>query len=209
MKQAAQDLAAVPLAGAEPAENLSASERILGAARDLFCSQGIHATGIDRILAVASASKMSLYTRFGSKDALLREVLLREGADWRAGFFAAVTQGEPDPVAQLRRVIPTLAAWFHGGRFHGCAFMNATAEHAMAEPVLRDLASDHHRQILAFLEERTRAASFAEPGLVARQVMLIIDGATAALMVTGDAKVLEISARTLDAVLEQARASAG
>jgi AcrR family transcriptional regulator len=204
MKQAARELATVPLTGAEPSETLPAAERILGAARDLFCSQGIHATGIDRILAAAAASKMSLYTRFGSKEALLREVLLREGIDWRKAFFAAVTGTGGDPASQLRGVIPALAEWFNSGRFHGCAFMNATAEHAMGEALLRDLAADHHRQILAFLEERAKAAWYADPAVLARQVMLIIDGATAALMVTGDAKVLEISNLTLNAVLAQA-----
>ena len=72
-------------------------QRIVAAARDLFCRDGIHATGIDRILAAAHASKMTLYARFGSKDALLREVLEQEGAEWRASFFAAVDAGPRPP----------------------------------------------------------------------------------------------------------------
>ncbi|MGI4943795.1 MAG: TetR/AcrR family transcriptional regulator, partial [Janthinobacterium lividum] len=58
-------------------------ERILAAARDLFCRDGIHSTGIDRILQEASASKMTLYSRFGSKEALVRLVLHQEGEAWR------------------------------------------------------------------------------------------------------------------------------
>ena len=86
-------------------------ERIVEAARDLFCRQGIHATGIDRILAVAGASKMALYGRFGSKEALLREVLAREGADWRKAFFTAVETAGPDPLAKLRAPAVAMGQW--------------------------------------------------------------------------------------------------
>ena len=100
-----------------PTPVLPAHERIVEAARELFCRNGIHATGIDRILAAASASKMTLYARFGSKDALLREVLDREGADWRAGFFAEVQAAGPNPLDQLHATAAALGTWFSGGRF--------------------------------------------------------------------------------------------
>ena len=178
-----------------------ASERIVEVARELFCRDGIHATGIDRILAAANASKMTLYARFGSKDALVREVLTREGADWREAFFAAILQSGTDPMTRLRFVVPAIAQWFSGGRFYGCAFMNAAAEHAKGEPIIREMASEHHRQILAFLEGLAQAAGLAEPALLARQILLTIDGAIAALMVSGDAAVLNVAQRNLDAVL--------
>jgi AcrR family transcriptional regulator len=184
-----------------------AHERIVEAARDLFCRQGIHATGIDRILAAAGASKMTLYGRFGSKEALIREVLAREGADWRAAFFAAVQAEGPDAMTQLRSVAPALGRWYGSGRFYGCAFMNAIAEHDKGEQWLRDIAADHHAQVLVFLSGLARQAGLAEPEIVARQVLLLVDGATAALMVTNDASVLSIAARNLDAVLAMAERS--
>jgi AcrR family transcriptional regulator len=188
---------------------LSAPERIVTVARELFCRDGIHATGIDRILATAGASKMTLYTHFGSKEALLREVLVREGAEWRAAFFVAVSgQGATGTALEkLRRVVPALAQWFEGGRFYGCAFMNAAAEHAKGEPMLRDMAAAHHRQILAFLESLAGEAGLAEPPMLARQILLTIDGAVAALMVSGDPAVLEVARRNVEAILLQAGAS--
>ena len=182
-----------------------AHERIIEAARELFCRHGIHATGVDRILSVAGASKMALYGRFGSKDALLREVLVREGADWRAGFFKAVEASGPDPIVCLHAVAPAMGAWYRGGRFYGCAFMNAIAEHDKSETWLRDVAADHHGHVLAFLGALAAAAGLAEPAIVAKQILLLIDGATAALMVTNDAGVLAIMERNLGAVLATAR----
>jgi AcrR family transcriptional regulator len=184
--------------------SLPAHERIIHAARDLFCRNGIHATGIDAILAAAGASKMTLYGRFGSKDALLREVLAREGADWRAAFFAAVDASGATPMEQLANIATALGEWYRGGRFYGCAFMNAIAEHDKTEVWLREIAAEHHAQVLGFLAEHAVVAGFSEADILARQILLLIDGATAALMVTNDPLVLTITRRNLDAVLAMA-----
>jgi AcrR family transcriptional regulator len=175
-------------------------ERIVDVAREMFCRDGIHATGIDRILAAAQASKMTLYARFGSKEALVREVLQQEGTEWRARFFAALCLAE-DPRERLLRVVPALAEWFQGERFYGCAFMNAVAEHTKGQPWLRELAAAHHREIIAFLAAQARAAGMAEPDILARQILLLIDGAIAATMVSGDPGVLAIAERNLRAIL--------
>lgn len=185
------------------AGDLAPHERILAAAREMFCRDGIHATGIDRILSVASASKMTLYARFGSKEALVRAVLREEGEAWRRTFFARIAEVE-DPAERLRRVVPALAAWFRGSRFYGCAFMNAVAEHTKGESWLRELAAEHHREILAFLGSQAAAAGLAEPALVARQILLLMDGMIAATMVSGDDAVPAVAERSLAAILAQA-----
>ena len=181
-----------------------ASERIVDVARELICRDGIHATGIDRILSAAGASKMTLYTRFGSKEALVREVLQREGAEWRTMFFHAIETAGGTPMRQLLQVVPALADWFNGGRFYGCSFMNAAAEHSKGEPMLREMAGAHHRHVLDFLGSLTEAAGLEEPALVARQILLTIDGTIAALMVSGDPVVLQVAERNLQSILAQA-----
>ena len=189
--------------GTAPAR-VAPHDRILEVARELFCRDGIHATGIDRILAEANASKMTLYSRFGSKEALLREVLTREGEAQRQMIFAAMEQAGPDPSAQLHAVVAALRTWFESERFYGCAFMNAAAEHtkgAGADPWLRDLTRSHHAAILARLQQLAEQAGYQDPATMARQVLLVIDGAVAALMVGGDPTVLNVSERNLDAIL--------
>lgn len=184
----------------EPTEHATPHQRILDVARELFCRNGIHATGIDRILAQAGASKMTLYARFGSKEELVRAVLREEGSAWRRAFFAALDQ-EPDPAARLHRVVPAMADWFHDEHFYGCAFMNAVAEHTKGEAWLRALASEHHAAILAYLGAQAEAAGYAEPGLLARQLLLLIDGMIAAYIVSGDEAVLQVAAKSLVAIL--------
>lgn len=187
----------------DAARRPSPHERIVEVARDLFCRDGIHATGIDRILAEAGASKMTLYNRFGSKEALLREVLAREGTEWRATFFAGIQAASPDPTGRLAAVIDALRPWFIGDRFYGCAFMNAAAEGAKGGGAtwLREMTAGHHGAILAFLAGLAGDAGYAEPAVLARQVLLVVDGAIAAMMVSGDPAVLDIAARNLRAVL--------
>jgi AcrR family transcriptional regulator len=190
----------VQTVGARPTPH----DRILEVARELFCRDGIHATGIDRILSEASASKMTLYSRFGSKEALLREVLTREGEAQREAIFAAMDQAGSDPKAQLLAVVTALRTWFSSDRFYGCAFMNAAAEYTKgsgAEPWLRELTRAHHAAILARLEPLAQQAGYPDPSTMARQVLLVMDGAIAALMVSGDPAVLTIAERNLQAIL--------
>ncbi len=178
-------------------------ERIVAIAREMFCRDGIHATGIDRILAAAGASKMTLYSRFGSKEALLREVLLREGADWRDAFFAAVLAATPPGTDPLPHLVAGLGTLFRRDAFYGCAYMNAIAEHTKGEAWLRALAANHHRDILAFLGTHAAAAGFPTPDITARQLLLLLDGSMAALMVSGDPTVLDIAERNLHAILRR------
>ena len=139
---------------------------------------------------------MTLYARFGSKQALLREVLLEEGADWRALFQAGLVGSAP-----LTQVVAALETICTERPFYGCAFMNAVAEHAKGEPWLRALAAEHHSQILSVLAGHASAAGVAEPALLARQILLLIDGVIAALMVSGDRGVFDIAQRNLRAIL--------
>lgn len=183
---------------------MSPHARLVDVAREMFCRDGIHATGIDRILNTAGVSKMTLYSRFGSKQALVREVLRQEGADWRTAFFAAVLGASLNPVERLGRVITALEPWFGGDRFYGCAFMNAIAEHSKGEVWLRELAAEHQAFVIAFLTERAVEANYDEPNVVAQQIMLVIDGAIAAFLVSSNETVLSVSARNLAAILAQA-----
>lgn len=184
-----------------PPEATAPHERIIAVAREMFCRDGIHATGVDRILAAAGASKMTLYARFGSKEALVRAALRQEGEVWREAFAAEVRGASDDPQARLRGIIPALSGWFGSGRFYGCAFINAVAEHTKGEAWLRELAGEHQRACLDFLEGLVREAGYAAPADFARQLLLLIDGTVAALMVSGDEGVLRVAARTLDALL--------
>src|SRR5712675_2907178 len=54
---------------------LSARERLLAAAGELFYENGINTVGIDRVIEHAGVAKASLYDCFGSKEGLIRAYL--------------------------------------------------------------------------------------------------------------------------------------
>jgi len=54
---------------------LSARERLLAAAGELFYENGINTVGIDRVIEHAGVAKASLYDCFGSKEELIRSYL--------------------------------------------------------------------------------------------------------------------------------------
>jgi len=60
-----------------PEHNEAARERILDAASRLFREEGIAAVGLAKIMAEADLTVGTFYTHFKSKEALLRETLLR------------------------------------------------------------------------------------------------------------------------------------
>src|SRR5579863_2877850 len=54
---------------------LSARERLLAAADELFYENGFSVVGIDRVIERAGVAKASLYDCFGSKEELIRSYL--------------------------------------------------------------------------------------------------------------------------------------
>ena len=52
-------------------------DHLVETALDLFCRDGFHATGIDKILAESGVAKMTLYKHFKSKDELILAALHR------------------------------------------------------------------------------------------------------------------------------------
>jgi hypothetical protein len=137
----------------------------------------------------------------------VREVLLREGADRRATFCAAIEKAGPAPVRRLQQVVPARSAWFHGGRFYGCSFMSASAERAKGDPDLRRMAAKHPRHLLDFFTSLATEAGVAEPQMLARHILPTIDGSIAALMVAGDEAILSIATCNLHLIIAQAGTS--
>ena len=75
-----------------PEHNEATRERILQVASRLFREHGIAAVGLARIMAEADLTVGTFYTHFKSKEALLREALLRS-LQARHGELEQVVQG--------------------------------------------------------------------------------------------------------------------
>jgi AcrR family transcriptional regulator len=176
-------------------ENASsdARERLLEAAEALIYAGGIHATGVDAIVRAAGAARKSFYTYFESKDALVAAALTRRDERWMRWFIDGTLKRGRTPRTRLLAMFDVLREWFASEGFHGCAFLNAAGETASPDDAVREVARMHKARLLAFVAAQCDAwadASGVERRVatrLARQWLILIDGAIGVALVSGDA----------------------
>ncbi|MGX1161942.1 TetR family transcriptional regulator [Arthrobacter sp. SLBN-100] len=125
-------------------QRLPARARLLQAADQALFDRGIRATPVDDLLRQADVSNATLYTHFGSKDALVAEALRVRMADWQAVWDQHIVAADND-MARLLSVFDALAAYRrdqnHPSRW--CAFLAAATELPAAADEISDvLAAD-------------------------------------------------------------------
>lgn len=114
---------------------LPARRRLLDTATRLFYAVGIHAVGIDRIIAEAGVAKATFYSHFPSKDDLVVAYLEEQDRIGRAAVAALPKQ---PPRQMLGAILGRISATAVAGDFRGCPFLNAAAEYTdPASPVRR------------------------------------------------------------------------
>jgi AcrR family transcriptional regulator len=177
------------------------AERILNAASRLFCREGIHATGIDRILAEAGTAKMTLYNQFGSKEALVEAVLRREGEAWRRWFSSALTAVSSSPCGRLGALFGVLHQWFERPDYFGCALMNAVAEYPKSDPRIRAVALEHKAAVGGILRALAEQAGCCRIDALMGELTILIDGAIMAALIGGDPSAAEAADRIFQLVL--------
>ena len=175
-----------------------AREHILEAAFQLFYQNGIGNVGVDEVIETSGVSRMTLYHQFGSKEALMLEVLKRRiktRLEWLASADRART-----PKARLLRVFDLVVEWTHSREFRGCALVNATVEMPHASAELRKLARGYKATVREKLERHARDGGLKHPVQLAYQLQVLIEGATVLSVLQGNtdaAQQARRAARTL------------
>ncbi|MGW7695053.1 TetR/AcrR family transcriptional regulator [Streptomyces asiaticus] len=157
-------------------EVLSTRERILDVAAGLFYKKGVHGVGINEIVSSASASKLSLYKYFPSKEHLVRD-MLRAHSDRIHAWLRRETATAPAGHDRVLAVFDLLMNWFAEPHYGGCTVVNTVTD-TRADPQIAAIARDHLTRYRALLEELLRDAEVADPPAVARQLLLLIEGAS-------------------------------
>jgi AcrR family transcriptional regulator len=171
-------------------------DHLVGTALALFSKHGYHATGIDRILAESGVAKMTLYKHFRSKDELILAALRRRDEEFCRWLQAEVESRAATPRERMLAVFDVLETWFKDPEFSGCCFIHAAGEYGRKDDPVHVAAAEHKARMLAYVGELARAAGAVNADDMARQLMLLVDGAIVAAHVSGDAAGAR-SARTL------------
>jgi len=138
----------------------------------LFCEQGIHAVGVDRIADEAQITKRTLYHHFPSKDQLIAESLRVSPIV----FF-------PTEGTALERIIGAfemLATFLEETDFRSCPYIFYTAELVDRRHPARAIIDRGIAKRLAWFRERSSEAGAVHPDRLAEQLDILFDGALAA-----------------------------
>jgi AcrR family transcriptional regulator len=182
----------------------SARERLLTAANELFYDEGVHSVGIDRVIEQAGVAKASLYNTFGSKEALIRAYLETRQASTAERITGCIARYS-DPRERLLGVFEAQGEIFAKPDFHGCAFINASAEAHPGDQV--EQANDAYRAwVRQLLTDLAEQAGAPEPAALARQLHLLYDGGGLSARMDRDPSVAQASRAAAEALLDAALA---
>lgn len=176
--------------------DLSARDRLLAAANELFYEEGVHTVGIDRVIERAGVAKASLYSTFGSKEELVRAYLEARGAAWRERVERRLAKIE-QPRGKILGVFDLMSEMVAEPRFRGCAFINASAEGPKGPSKVRQTCADSRGWLRQLFTDLSRDAGARKPELVGRRLALVYDGATVGAPLDPDRRLVAAEARAM------------
>jgi AcrR family transcriptional regulator len=176
---------ASPTRSEPPAESAATTagprERILRTAYDLFCREGVHAVGIDRIVADAGVAKMSLYRHFHSKEELVLEVIeLREQLWTRGWLEREVEQRADTPEGKLLAIFDVFGDWFRHEDYEGCLFINSLLETHDRTGLIGSACVKRLATVRSLVRIWSEEAGIPDPDRCARQWQILMLGSIVA-----------------------------
>jgi AcrR family transcriptional regulator len=160
-----------------------ARERILRAAAKLFYEEGIHATGVARLVETAEVSTRTFYQHFPTKTALVEEYLRGYEAGLAQRIEQSLTREGLTPQDQLLALFTMVAEASSGPSGgpsnRGCPLHNAAVEAAGHMPDVQELVHRHKLGIARQLTDIAARAGAAAPEQLGRHLAVLLEGATA------------------------------
>jgi AcrR family transcriptional regulator len=192
-------VAARPRRGAPPKGELSARERILATANELFYREGVRAIGVDTVVERSGVSKTTLYRLFESKDALIAAFAAeRDRLNWE-WWDRIEEQHDDDPHALLEALLSEIARRIGGPAYRGCPFLNLATEFPDDNHPGRVAARANKEELRARLATVIAKLGIADPDRVASHIAMLINGAYATGLV---AKPADLRGDLVDAAMK-------
>ncbi|WP_327657344.1 TetR/AcrR family transcriptional regulator [Streptomyces sp. NBC_00483] len=150
-----------------------ARDRLIKAAEELFYAEGIRAVGLERLLAASGVGRASFYRHFPGKDDLVVAVVRGAGERVLRWLTNEVKARGGEPLA----VFEALAERFTHSGFRGCVAINTIVEYADPDSAAHRVAAEHKEDVIRYLDGLLAAAGQPQHAELARQFMLLFDGA--------------------------------
>jgi len=182
--------------------------QIIQAADDLFYGEGIRSASMDAIAERAGVTKRTLYYHFRSKDDLITAYLRARDEPTLSRYEAWLDATRGTLAEQIGGLFLRLARVAKAAKWKGCGFQRAAAELAGSpgHPALK-VGSAHKRKFEAWLAARISAEGLDNAPLRARQVMVVLEGAVAQMLIHRDTSYVQAAAQIAAGLLSHNRSS--
>lgn len=183
-------------------------KRLISAADGLFYNQGIRATGVDAVAEAAGVTKRTLYAHFSSKDALIAAYLEARDLPTLGRYQGLIPGPGASAATRIRRIFEQLGRNSKDARWRGCSFLRAASEFAnLPGHPARTIAARHKKGFESWLAEILARDGIANALVLARQIMILFDGAVAAILVHRDSGYAALAAEAASVLIDCARKS--
>jgi AcrR family transcriptional regulator len=181
-------------------------KHIIDVAAKLFYAEGIGRVSVDAVAEKAGVTKRTLYYHFTSKDELVAAYLLAQDQPSLKQLSAWYEACEDEVEDKVEAVFKRLAIAARHPKWRGCGFMRTVAELAAmpGHPAIK-AGAQHKRNFEHWLTGELGKAGVVEAGSLAREVLLLMDGAFAVSLVHRDAEYIEAAGRAARKLVALAR----
>ncbi|WP_406432062.1 TetR/AcrR family transcriptional regulator [Streptomyces sp. NBC_00631] len=155
----------------------STRDRLLEAAAALTYRDGV-IIGVDTLCKAAGVSKRSLYQLFESKDELLAASLEERSAAFVTSLLPA-TDDSHSPRERILHVFDQLERQAGMPGFQGCRYLAAQIELKDQNHPASRVAHRVKANLTSFFRAEAERGGASDPDLLARQLILVFDGASA------------------------------
>ena len=176
-------------------------ERLLEAAATLTYQAGV-GIGVEALCKAAGVSKRSMYQLFDSKDELLAASLERGASAYVARLLPRGDDGR-SPRERILHVFEQVELQAGAPEFRGCRYLAVQIELKDQSHPASQVAHQVKGNLTAFFRAEAARGGASDPDLLARQLSLVFDGASARAGIGAD-NLKELIVPTVVALLDTA-----
>jgi AcrR family transcriptional regulator len=160
---------------------LSARDRILASAYELFARHGVRAVGVDEVIKRAEVAKATLYRHFASKDDLVLAFLQQREQLWTKEWVEAEARRRGEtPEEQLLSIFDMFDEWFRRDDFEGCSFINILLEMNDRATPIGNASVGHLSNIRSIIRTLATEAGLRDPDQFAHSWHILMKGSIVA-----------------------------
>jgi AcrR family transcriptional regulator len=185
-------------------EGLTARQRILETAYELFSQRGVRDVGVDEIIARSGVAKATLYNHFPTKNHLVLAFLDLREERWTHEMVETEARARAEtPEEQLLAIFDVFGEWFRREDFDGPAFISVLLEMGRLHP-LGQASIQHLENMNELVARMAKEAGLREPHEFALSWHILMKGSIIAAT-EGDAHAAERAQSMGQQLIEQHR----